>query len=581
MQKEQQEPEQKPKPKPKPKYFLTIAIRKKCGWCQRSLPCSMFPPASIGTESNLEQRCDDCRIGQPKEVTAHLLQHIKKEQKCTQCGYCNHKALDYAHFSRDEKARGIDGRTMSILQCPARNVVGELLKTRLLCKVCHTLETIEENAQEFGLVKPSETECCVNEHKQKAKTCSDCHFEVSEQNIRAFYFDYINRKIGQETIQDLCKTSISINLLREVLKNSILRCANCYYLRTQQLIRDAKPPETRQEKEAKEVKEIEAKTRRNKRKNQQTIVMTVTSFDPDIPDPENPLIRKKIPDIIQDQTSRIEKEKEKKQKNIKMEPPQKKTKTKLTKEQIAERKQQRTERIKNRELDKAEKRKARQAKREQKEKQKEERAQYQIEKKGFLEKEYNDLLDRQEKEISLGETKKETLSKEEEIEKIDQKSIDEDIVRRWNNKKKKEFKIFHFRSPLKTNKKYKQKTRRQKIESPPREKDPDWFQDFGQKQDKEWSSDSGLKEGGTEKDNYWSSVASRKRNEAKPYKRQKKIEPPVEKDPDWFYDFGQIKEKEKKEEAELDKLVLEKHPLFHLCSKTVQDAIRATYKKTK
>lgn len=172
--------------------------------------------------------------------------NIMVGKSCENCGYNKDvRGLEKAHINREEKARTKNGTPLCFGELTSLNKMKEeAKKIKILCKICHRLETRQENLEISKLLSSKNkgtiswrhrkniTAEFVNAEKLKRGSCLVCDLKVTPDNYCVFDFDH---RIPSEKFKKI-STLVSRTATRPVLEKEMqkcnLLCAICHWIKT-------------------------------------------------------------------------------------------------------------------------------------------------------------------------------------------------------------------------------------------------------------------------------------------------------------------------------------------------------------
>jgi len=175
---------------------------KECNLCLPDLSLDDFYN-DINQPDGLTKRCCNCCSAENAAYyeKVRTVKNVAKEGKCCEnCGYNNPLGLDFAHYNREEKYRNQAGKPIGPAMIRSLPIlIAELEKTRLLCAVCHAMETKKENDAALSehkhtvymraIVAKFRDETA-NSEKMRRGNCIDCGRLVTSELLTAFDFDH-------------------------------------------------------------------------------------------------------------------------------------------------------------------------------------------------------------------------------------------------------------------------------------------------------------------------------------------------------------------------------------------------------
>ena len=212
---------------------------KHCWYCDNNLPLASFTLDQYSRD-RLTTLCGGCRSTINRSNRAEMMElraDLKKTGCCDECGYDeDYRALDFAHFERSEKYVQPSGRTLGITKMTKAQFAEELHKVRLLCAICHMLETQVEWQSSTGRNRikiRTLREVTANAEKLRRGHCIDCHLQVTEDTFCLFDFDHRLGTIKITGIGNMINTSNpSVEEVVLEMAKCDLRCKICHRIET-------------------------------------------------------------------------------------------------------------------------------------------------------------------------------------------------------------------------------------------------------------------------------------------------------------------------------------------------------------
>lgn len=196
---------------------------------------------NAGNSDGLQELCRFCRRKQRADLQEEL-SALKKQSVCVKCGYSDHRALDYAHNDRKEKARTKDGRRS---KTPShfdsiRAWNTEIPKVQVMCTVCHRLATFKEHIDRDDILprnaivreKRRELYKFVSAEKMRIGACTDCKRTITESNLVAFDFDHLPQFDKTAGVSEMAANLKPKKEIEAEIAKCELLCANCHRIRT-------------------------------------------------------------------------------------------------------------------------------------------------------------------------------------------------------------------------------------------------------------------------------------------------------------------------------------------------------------
>jgi hypothetical protein len=186
--------------------------------------------------SGLTLYCNECWL-----LRSYEAREKHSAMECEECGYNNPLALDFAHYDRDTKAYSKKhGRRLQPSQLSEHRLADELPLMRLLCKVCHKYETMDEWEENRSLTygalwaqnRIAPLRQRVNDEKINRGHCIDCELEVTDENCPIFDFDHRPGEIKIERIAALVGQRREAEVISNEMNKCDLRCKNCHAIVT-------------------------------------------------------------------------------------------------------------------------------------------------------------------------------------------------------------------------------------------------------------------------------------------------------------------------------------------------------------
>lgn len=184
-----------------------------------------------------------------KDKRREFGRQYKNDKKCINCGNSNSRVLDFAHIARESKARNKKGKPKNPSHIISINVLKkELLKTKILCKICHRQESYLEELEIRSNEKISDKSENIKKRELyqinrnilkrkriKMSECKDCKLPVTNENHIVFDFDHLPHFNKILTLNMMRKITSykEIDLINEIAKCE-LRCANCHQMKTEE-----------------------------------------------------------------------------------------------------------------------------------------------------------------------------------------------------------------------------------------------------------------------------------------------------------------------------------------------------------
>ena len=221
---------------------------KTCSVCQKSKPTSEFSKDTVSLDALLSQ-CKTCAVARASEryQEAQALQSDLKEGKqCENCSNADTALLEFAHLDRKDKYRNSKGRTVSVSRMQNRStILKEVAKCKLLCRVCHRLETkLEYDAKSKNTIaaKPGvrKKQEFVNLIKMTTGSCQDCTLIVTQSNTIAFDFDHLDATTKVDCVSKMIYTTRTLDEIQAEIQKCELVCANCHQKRSNRRLQSAK-----------------------------------------------------------------------------------------------------------------------------------------------------------------------------------------------------------------------------------------------------------------------------------------------------------------------------------------------------
>ena len=217
-----------------------------CSACKLELDKYDNFSADRGSADGIDSVCRAC-----SSLRVWLMQEyidsIRKNGACEQCGYKeNWRALDFAHMQRSNKRKTRQGKAVG-LNCgmSLENIKRELMKCRILCKVCHRIETKAENDKLHEDRKSTLHRNTINMLRQKEPLrafvlkekllrmkCESCDLKVTEINAVAFDFDHIIPANKTNNISTMVGWRKSVEELQIEMAKCRLLCARCHFVKS-------------------------------------------------------------------------------------------------------------------------------------------------------------------------------------------------------------------------------------------------------------------------------------------------------------------------------------------------------------
>lgn len=232
--------------KAKDRKILVRVAEKECAKCKKILPAMDFNLDRNSPKTGLKAQCRPCE----KDYRLPGIEWRKKkreEGECAKCGYKKDwRALDFAHLDRNTKARGSSGKVINMGNINSiKKLEEEWVKIKLLCKICHRLETKEEDDELCEERKDELLSATVeaNIHKKKlgAKvnaekllrhSCLVCKLVVTPKNYCCFDFDHRKPKEKMASVSYMVGCKYSWEKIEAEMKVCNLLCAICHYLKS-------------------------------------------------------------------------------------------------------------------------------------------------------------------------------------------------------------------------------------------------------------------------------------------------------------------------------------------------------------
>lgn len=213
-----------------------IVTKQRCEVCELTHLAEEFYESKT-CASGLFKICIAC-LATNRYSLRETLNDIRRQGKCMNCSYSRDwRALEFAHFSRDTKARGRRGQTRNVADFHTLgSLLEEVAKTRLLCVCCHRMETrteIDAAKLARGPVKQEafrlKNYAIVNAEKLRRGACVDCGLLITASTVAAFDMDHKDRVLKLFSIG--AKTA-SLEKVTVELAKCELRCGNCHRIKT-------------------------------------------------------------------------------------------------------------------------------------------------------------------------------------------------------------------------------------------------------------------------------------------------------------------------------------------------------------
>jgi hypothetical protein len=219
-----------------------LTTPKECSRCHETKDPSQFG-FDRTRKYGITSDCVKCRnevaklVGDRKRA---LIAELKIGCSCEECGYDDHKALEFAHYSRDCKARYTTGRPAQPSKLGLERLAAELEFVRLLCRVCHAYETASENevlrsdsaSAERASNRIAHLYDLVNGEKEAIGECCDCGFAVADGNYFAFDFDHRPGERKITNISRMVSNMASEESIMAEMEKCDLRCKNGHVIVT-------------------------------------------------------------------------------------------------------------------------------------------------------------------------------------------------------------------------------------------------------------------------------------------------------------------------------------------------------------
>jgi len=220
--------------------------KKRCGHCKETLPLDQFYSHRT-TPTGLYRDCATClkeHVARWRVKLAAVKTEAKKGKCCEVCKRKDPLILEFAHLDRSTKLRDKRGVTVGPGEIKAiSTLIAELPKTRILCAVCHALETSRENeakastntnaVHKRAVRAKFKAETCQKEKLRRGK-CVDCKRKVTPELFCAFEFDHLPE---YEKITEVGKMTNSLGQytheeVETEMRKCDLRCRNCHRIKT-------------------------------------------------------------------------------------------------------------------------------------------------------------------------------------------------------------------------------------------------------------------------------------------------------------------------------------------------------------
>jgi hypothetical protein len=211
-----------------PSEITESLVSKACTRCQEvKAPRDFYPCASV--RSGLSPNCKKCyaeRNALNRARNAAVFAELKSG--CC-CGYDDPRALDFAHVSRDSKVKTISGKPINPSRLVGERLADELGFLRLLCRICHSYETMDENAElRSGSYSANRT----RERSASFYELVNDEKEAIGENYFVFDFDHRPGEHKIDNVSNMIKGGYDEDALLAEIEKCDPRCKNCHLLIT-------------------------------------------------------------------------------------------------------------------------------------------------------------------------------------------------------------------------------------------------------------------------------------------------------------------------------------------------------------
>ncbi len=156
---------------------------------------------------------------------------MKTENPCARCGiFFPSEAVDVAHIDRETKKRKRNGKLIppgQIIHFQAFDK--EMAKCKLLCAVCHRLETVKERGPSIGPDRFQNVllQRVINNDKLRRGACIDCKRPVTTETLECFAFNHHDGVQKKANISEMYVGHYTPDEVFEELEKVEMRCMNC------------------------------------------------------------------------------------------------------------------------------------------------------------------------------------------------------------------------------------------------------------------------------------------------------------------------------------------------------------------
>lgn len=191
------------------------------------------------SKSGFASKCKTCiKIPRAKRIRKAkiLIASFKENASCVRCGLTDARLLEFDHIDPSIKVKNVSCMSSN----NQNNILDEISKTQLLCKMCHRLKSIRK-LRETPPVDTEESKrrirnkLHVRQRKIDMGGCEICHLAV-DQNISdhdvVFDFDHLDRTTKTTSISRACMSGWKIERIDQEIQKCRLLCCNCHYLWT-------------------------------------------------------------------------------------------------------------------------------------------------------------------------------------------------------------------------------------------------------------------------------------------------------------------------------------------------------------
>ena len=222
----------------------------KCVKCEQVKPGSDFNK-TVRFASGIDSHCSTCRALHRRASRDNVKAERNKIKSggCTQCGFDNVLAMQFAHYKRGTKHRSPNGNAITPSILTTKLLKKELEFMRVLCANCHRLETFNEQksnySQKQNAISMRKTmiayrQIIINE-KIKRGHCLHCEKKVREDICCVFDFDHRNPNEKITNVSAMQSYSYTFKQIEDEMKKCDLLCANCHQIKSQIVIQKLGP----------------------------------------------------------------------------------------------------------------------------------------------------------------------------------------------------------------------------------------------------------------------------------------------------------------------------------------------------